>query len=175
MKLLGILVSLTALATAQTPFANATLPIPTTTTKIYNYTPVGLGSTETMQVNIVNLATNPSVSLAGASPAAMCNGTVAFLNAGGTPIGAPSSFAVGAGQTFTATLPFTKAGIAGIRGEIRVQIQTTAPVKNAPGCSLESSLETYDSVNGASHIYLSNAAPQAYAISIPGLTFTNQP
>jgi hypothetical protein len=150
-----LLLAIGTSAIAQAPMATTT---PTTITRNSSFTPVGLGSTETMQVNIANLATNPSTGAAAA-----CTGTVSFLNAAGTVIGTPMSFTVSSGQTFSVTLPFTKAGIAGIRGEVRVSIQTTSPVKNAPPCSLESSLETFDSVNGATHVYLSNPITQVVA------------
>jgi hypothetical protein len=144
---------------AQVPLATTA---PTTITKNSHFTPVGLGSTETMQVNVLNLASNP-VNITANTPAASCTGTISFYNTAGTPIGVATTFTITAGQIASATLPFAKAGITGIRGEIRASIQTTSPVKSAPPCSLESSLETFDSVNGATHVYLSNPVAQVVA------------
>ena len=146
-------------AFAQIPFAS---PAPTTTTKSFHFTSVGLGSTETMQVNVVNLASNPA-NVTANTPAASCTGTISFYNPAGTPIGTATTFTIAAGQTASATLPFAKAGITGIRGQIRASIQTTSPVKSAPACSLESSLETFDTVSGATHVYLSNPVAQVVA------------
>jgi hypothetical protein len=175
--LFPIALGVCAVAFAQGPFA--TTP-PTTLTKISSYTPVGLGSTETMQVNIVNLASNPTPTASATPPAAVCTGTVSFLNAAGTVIGTPSPFSVANGQTFSVSLPFNSAKITGIRGEVRVTIQTTAPVHNAPACNLESSLETFDTVSGATHVYLSNPSGPQYAVGPivlngTGFTFTQNP
>lgn len=110
---------------------------------------IGLGSTETAQINVTNLASNT-----GSGTAASCTGTVSFLNASGAAIGSATSFTVAGGQTQSVTLPFNKAGASGTRTEIRAGISLTANVGTAAApCSLVSSLETYDSSTGATHVF----------------------
>jgi hypothetical protein len=120
-----------------------------------------------MQVNVVNLASNPAT-ITTTTPAASCAGNISFFNNAGTPVGTATTFTVAEGQISSATLTFAKAAIAGTRGEIRAVIQTTTPTgRNAPACSLESSLETFDSVSGATHVYLStpvSPASPVYAV-----------
>jgi len=142
----------TSLALAQGPAAtNATV------THLSSYPPVGYASTETLQVNLANLAANATSN--GTPIAASCTGTVAFLTAAGTAIGTATPFTATAGQTISVTLPFAKSTITGTRGEIRVVITSTNPVgRNAPPCNLSTSLETFDVVSGATHIYLGNIA-----------------
>jgi len=137
-------------AVAQTALAQTTITI----SRNFSYTPVGLAISETMQLNVVNLAENPSTGLA-----ASCTGSFSFYNAAGTLIGTSTPFTATAGETQSVTLTLAKAGITGTRAEIRAVIQTTTPEgRNAPPCSLESSLETFDSTSGATHAYLSSPA-----------------
>lgn len=140
-------------AVAQTALAQTT----TTVTRNSSYPPVGLASSETMQVNVVNLAENPSIT-ASLTPAS-CTAIVSFFNAAGTPIGTATDFTVTAGETQSVTLTLAKAGITGSRAELRAVIQTTTTEgRNAPPCSLGSSLETFDSTSGVTHVYVSNPA-----------------
>lgn len=167
MKTLGLLFVCAATALAQVPPISIGLFTPTPN---LNYPPVGLGSTETMQVNIT---TQPSL-LSGVAIAipvpAGCSGTVAFLNQAGTAIEPATGFTISDGQTFSAALPFAKAGIAGIRGQVRVQITITPPTVNSPlPCTLQSSLETFDSVSGATHVYLSNPPLQSSTALFGGI------
>jgi hypothetical protein len=64
-------------ATTNTMISTASLP------------PVGLASTETAQVNLVNTASAPS-----SGPAPSCTGSVAFYAVGGSLIGAATSAAI---------------------------------------------------------------------------------
>jgi len=52
----------------------------TTATRTITLPPAGLGSTETAEINIVNVATNSS-----SGTAASCSGTISFLNPAGPP------------------------------------------------------------------------------------------
>src|ERR1035438_7507303 len=138
-------------------FAAAALAQTTTTsstsTRVSTYPPIGLGSTETAQVNVVNTATASS-----SGTAASCTGSISFLNASGTVIGTAKTFTVTSGQIFSATLPFTSAGASGTRTEVRGQVSLTVTTgTGAAPCALTTSLETYDSSIGATHAYLSNA------------------
>ena len=149
--------SLAFMIAAAAPFAAAQFATttPPTITRESSYPPLGLASTETMQVNLANLASNA----ANSGPAASCTGSVTFLNAAGATIGTANPFNVSQNSIVSVTLPFTKSSIAGVRGEVRVMITTTTPTgKNSPPCSLETSLETYDTTTGATHVFLSNAA-----------------
>ncbi|HTS31883.1 MAG TPA: hypothetical protein VMH81_38700 [Bryobacteraceae bacterium] len=121
----------------------------TSTTRSFDYPPVGLGSTETAQVNVLNRA-----SASSSGTAASCTGTISFVNTSGTTIGTASPFTVGSGQIATATLPFSKAGATGVRTEfVAVVTLTVSSTSNAP-CELVTSLETYDSTTGATHLHL---------------------
>jgi hypothetical protein len=124
--------------------AMAQTTITTTTTR--EFALIGLGSTETAQINVLNLATT---SLTGAS--ASCAGTIAFLNTSGATIGTSTSFTLATGQISSAILPFASAG-AGlgkvhtvVRGEITLNQTSRVP------CRLVSSLEVYDTNSGVTH------------------------
>ena len=133
---------------------------PTTTpvsfTSNYVFPPFGLGSTETASITVVNRAVVPVSTNSTTPPAApSCAGTISFSNASGA-IGTPASFTLGSEQLKTVTLPFTAAGLTGIRGEIQATVSLTISASMRTPCSLVISLETYDSVTGATHLMLSN-------------------
>jgi hypothetical protein len=116
-----------------------------------------------MQVNVVNLAENPSTttgtSTSSTPTPASCTGSISFPNAAGATIGTSTAFTVTAGETQSASITLAKAGITGSRPEIRAVIQTTTTEgRNAPACSLGSSLETFDSGTGVTHVYVSGPA-----------------
>jgi len=114
------------------------------------FPPVGLGSTETAEVILFNSAPNPTT-----GPAASCAGSVTFTNAGGTTIGTPGPFTAASGQIVTVRLAFGSAAASGARTEIRASIQTTVPTTNPrPACSLQTGFSTFDTVSGATHVYL---------------------
>jgi hypothetical protein len=161
-----LILSLTVIAgaVAQTALAqppSATLP-PPTFTRNSSFPPVGLAASETMQVNVVNLAENPAT-VTSTSPAASCTASISFFNAAGTPIGTATSFTVTAGEAQSATMTLAKAGITGTtRAEIRAVIQSTITEgRDAPPCSLASSLETFDTTLGVTHVYLTGPAPSS--------------
>jgi hypothetical protein len=143
-------------ALAQAPFATTTPP---TVTRNSSFPPVGLAASETMQVNVANQAENPTT-VTSTSPAASCTGSISFFNAAGTPIGTSTSFTVTAGETQSVTMTLAKAGITGTtRAEIRAVIQSTITEgRDTPPCSLASSLETYDTTLGVTHVYLPGPA-----------------
>ena|SRR5438105_2763676 len=119
----------------------------TSSTRTFNLPPIGLGSSETAEVNVANVAVNPNT-----GTAASCTGTIVFTNASGGTLGTATAFTLTAGQATSVRLPFANAaGIAPrtvIRAAIHLTIPTTTP---RPACSLEFTLETFDSTSGATH------------------------
>jgi hypothetical protein len=118
-----------------------------TSTQTFRFPPVGIASTETIQINVLNHATASS-----SGTAASCAGTITFTNASGTVIGTATSFTVTSGQVFSASLPFSKAGASGIRAEIVGSVQLT--LASSTPCALANSLETFDTSSGVTHVFL---------------------
>ncbi len=140
-------------------------PVVTTSgiTRTYNFPPVGLASTETAQVNVVNEAAAPTT--AGATAPA-CTGTVTFANASGKTIGTPATFTTTGSQVFSTQLTFTQLAATGTRGEFVASVQLTSSslIPARALCSLMMSLETFDDTTGATHVYVWNSATLASAI-----------
>jgi hypothetical protein len=117
----------------------------TTVTRSATLPAIGLGSSETAQVNVTNLA---AASSSGA--AASCTGTIAFLSASGSTIGSATPFAVTSGQTFSAKLPYASTAASGrtvVRGVVSLTTTSGTP------CALATTLETYDTTTGATHAF----------------------
>jgi hypothetical protein len=129
-------------ATAQTTGTGTT----TTVTRSMTFVPIGLASSETAQVNLVNLASNPS-----SGTAASCTGSVSFLSAAGTAVGSATSFTITSGKTFSATLPYASTAASGRTVVRAVVTQTFTTGSSAAPCQLASSLETYDTATGVTH------------------------
>lgn len=124
-----------------------------TLARTLNFPPFGLGNTETARVNLTNVATATA-----AGTAASCTGTVSFIGANGSTIGTATSFTIPSGQTSSISLPFSSAGISGTRAELRAVLQVTRSTTTPAPCSLLTSLETFDTSSGASHLFLSDSA-----------------
>jgi hypothetical protein len=124
-----------------------------TVTETSNTPPVGLASSETAQINVVNIASNSS-----SGTAASCTGTISFLNASGTAIGTATPFTIASGVISSVSLPFAKVGVTGTRTEIRGVITRTVTLNSGVPCSLQATFETYDSSTGATHVYLANVS-----------------
>lgn len=121
--------------------------------------PVGVASSETVQVNVVNNANTPTAPDAAAP---LCSGTIAFYSASGSIIGTATSFAIGNGQIFSASLPYSATGATGARTVVRVTITLTATwagIVPPPACALGSSLETFDTLTGATHAFVAGTTP----------------
>jgi hypothetical protein len=144
LKWLLMMAALSAAVAAAQTTTSGTLTRQTTTP------PVGLASSETAQINVVNVATASS-----SGSAVSCTGTISFLNSSGTVIGTATPFTVTNGQIFSATLPFSDVGVSATRAEIRgeVTVTETSGASHVP-CALTSSLETYDATTGVTHLYL---------------------
>jgi hypothetical protein len=127
--------------------ASAQTTSTTSATRSFDFPPVGLASSETMQINVVN-----SAAASSSGTAASCTGTISFTTSGGTVIGTAASFTVSSGEISSATLPFTKTSATGTRVEIVGVISVTAT--SGTPCALRTSLETFDTDSGDTHVYL---------------------
>jgi hypothetical protein len=117
------------------------------------FAPIGLASSETAQVNLVNLASNPT-----SGNAASCTGSVSFLSGTGSVIGSATPFTVTSGQIFSVKLPYANTAASG-RTVVRATVtQTFATGSSTTPCELATSLETYDSTTGVTHVFV--AGPQ---------------
>ena len=143
---------LAAALAAASAFAQGTTST-TTTTRNFIFPPVGLGSTETAQVNVVNIATASS-----RGTAASCTGSISFANASGAVIGKATIFTVGSNQIVSVSLPFGISGLAGTHGEILASVSQTVTFPSSAPCSLVFSLETFATATGETHVVLTNAA-----------------
>ena len=126
------------------------------TNRIFAFPPLGLGSTETAQISVVNNSAN-----AGNGTAASCTGTILFMDANGANLGSPNQFTVTSGQIFSVSLPFASSGATGTRTQIggRVTLTQTASDPKVP-CALDFSFQTFDTATGASHVLLGSSIPQ---------------
>jgi len=129
-----------------------------TFTRSYSFPPTGLASTETAQVNVVNIAV---ASTAANAVAPSCTGNIIFTNAGGTAIGSAITFTTTGSQISSTTLAFSALGAKGNRGEFIASVQETTTVPAKAPCSLVFSLETFDNSTGATHIFLGNSGASA--------------
>ena len=107
---------------------------------------VGLGSAETAQIAVVNLANAPS-----SGPAASCTGAIAFFNAAGTAIGTAAAFTLGTGQVASARLPFASAGASGVRVLIRGVVTVTRTSGSGVSCTPAANLDTFDNSSGVTN------------------------
>jgi hypothetical protein len=129
---------------ASSAFAQSTT---TSATRSFDYPPVGLASSETMQINVLNSATASS-----SGTAASCTGSISFTSPTGAALGAATSFTVTSGDIFSATLPFAKTAATGTRTEV-VGVISVTTTSGTP-CGLRTSLETFDTASGVTHVYL---------------------
>jgi hypothetical protein len=129
--------------------ASSAFALTTTTsaTRSFDYPPVGLAGSETMQINVLNSATASST-----GTAVSCTGTISFTSATGAALGTATSFTVTSGEIFSATLPFAKSAATGTRTEV-VGVVSVTTASGTP-CGLRTSLETFDTATGVTHVYL---------------------
>lgn len=135
-------------------------------TRDYNFPPVGLASSETAQINLVNIA---PMSTTTTSEAPACTGTVTFTNTSGAVIGKPTSFSTTGSQVTSVQLLFKDLQLAStdVRGEFVANVQLTRSVPATAPCSLVFSLETFDSSTGVTHVYLGNSATGTALVGNP--------
>jgi hypothetical protein len=130
-------------------------------TPLFQLPPIGLAGSETAQVNLINTATTATPSTGAVEPS--CTGTITFYNASGSIIGSATSFTAGSGQIVSVSLPYASTGASGSRIVIRVGIvllATATGPQPPPPCALASSLETYDTATGVTHLFASGVAAQ---------------
>jgi hypothetical protein len=120
-----------------------------TITRTLTFAPIGLASSETAQVNLVNLASNPTN-----GNAASCAGSVSFLNTSGSAIGSATPFTITSGQIASVKLPYSSTAASGRTVVRAVVAQTFATGSSAAPCALATSLETYDTSTGVTHAYV---------------------
>lgn len=128
---------------------------------------VGLASTETIGVNLINLASNSSSgpSGTGTTTAASCTGSVSFINSSGATIGTATTFTLAAGAVTEVNLPFSSSGLTSPRGLIRTVVSETF-TPNVP-CQLSFTLNTFDTTSGVTHVFLTGSAPVGYVTPTP--------
>lgn len=126
------------------------VPTPAPMMRSIAFTPVGLASSETVRINVANIASNSQ------STAATCSGTITFDNAAGAAVEPAVKFTVTAGQIYSTSLAASTLGVAyGTREELIGSVVWTQ-VARTP-CTLVVSLETFDSPSGVTHLYISSA------------------
>jgi hypothetical protein len=126
----------------------------TSYTSTQNFPPIGLASTETAQINAVNVAAASS-----SGTAASCTGSISFLSSTGTLIGTATTYTLGTNQLKSVSLPFSTASASAGRIEIRPVVTQTGTTPSDVPCQLLISIETYDSTTGVTHLYLSTTQP----------------
>jgi hypothetical protein len=132
---------------------------PTSFTRTMTFAPVGVATSETVQVNVSNSASNSS-----ATPAS-CSGTITFTVPAAKNQPAAVKFTVSAGQLFSTDLAWGSLGVSG-RAEILASIQLTQSFGTP--CSLITSLETFDSSTGVTHSYQSNPSTSGIVVPLAG-------
>ena len=124
----------------------------TTNTREVDFPAIAFGSGETLEINVINVAANST-----SGTAASCTGSVLFKNAAGTAVGSASPFTLTTGQISSTRLPFATATSSGGRTAIRAAVQITAPTTTPrPPCSLQFTLEVFDSATNATHIVITD-------------------
>ena len=140
-----------------------------TTTSSSSFPPVGIGTTETVQVILSNTATVPSnAAVVSTEPAPSCKGSVAFYNASGTIIGTATSFTLTTGQISQVNLPYASAAPTSVREMIRAVVSLTTTFPGPAPCSLSYSLATFDTATGATHAIVTGAGISAILTPLLG-------
>jgi hypothetical protein len=147
MSIRRLILTSTALAAWSACSAAGQPGVTTSVTRQFTFPVVGIGSTETAEVIVSNQAVNSSN-----GTAASCTGNVSFTNAGsGASMSSPTNFTLAAGAISHVSVQ----GVAGSRTYILPAVQQTITNGSArPPCTLEMTLEIYDTTTGATHAVL---------------------
>jgi hypothetical protein len=137
--------------------------MPFSFSRTVNLPVVGLASSETAQVNVVNLAPSAQpVNSGGTAPSggntASCTGAITFYDISGSTVTSSASFTIGTGQIFSATLPYsqisTSSTSASSRTAIRAVVTSTGTASLTSPCSLAANIETFDTATGVTHVHV---------------------
>lgn len=140
------LLSLTAAAFAQ----DAT----TTRTSTYTFPLVGVAPSEGIEVNLINLASNPT-----SGGVAACTGTVKFTAvSSGTVLAGGGNFSLAANQA-TSIVPTVGNNIATASNRILIRADVTTTFNPGGPCTLGSTLTTFDNATGVTHVLLVGSTP----------------
>jgi hypothetical protein len=167
-------------AGAGAAFGQSTTSTPIVFSRIVNLPPVGVGSTETLQITVLNayqgltilppvtalpslpgLPVLPLLPLPTTTPTITCSGTITLFDTAGTQIGSATSFTAAAGQMASAKFSFGQLASSGPRVEVRGTVVSQ--------CSLAYSMETFDTSSGATHLFFSGSATPALPSTLLGL------
>jgi hypothetical protein len=174
-KLLALAAVFTTFAFAQNqiiilPGAN---PPSTPQSSSFSFPLVGLASSESIEVNLINLAansTNTSTSGSTGGTAASCTGNVTFQTASsGTDIGGATNFTLAADAVASIT-PSVSSTVTTSGGRVLIRAIVTTTFTAGVPCSLASTLNTFDTATGVTHVFLvGQATPVAVPVfTIPG-------
>jgi hypothetical protein len=127
--------------------------------RIVNLPVVNLASSETAQVNVVNLAASFTAVTGAALPTggatASCTGTITFYTAAGTSLGSGTPFTIGTGQISSASLPYSQlVSPNGGRTPIRAVVTLTETAGSGVPCTLASNIEIYDTSSGVTNVHV---------------------
>jgi len=160
-----LLISWLAFSLATAPaFAQISGPL---VVKTANLAVVGLASSETVQVNVVNLAASvmPVVTggtLPSGGTTANCAGGITFYDANGNVI-TSATFMIGSGQIYSAPLPYSQIPAADrpSSGNGRTAVWATVSINNGQSsdapCLLAANVETFDTATGVTHLHTEGA------------------
>ncbi len=156
--ILPIAVSLlTGAAFAQQPSASSIIP------RIVNLPVVNVVSSQTVEVNVVNLAPSVMAAPTSSGPSetttASCKGAITFYTSSG-PIGSGTAFTIGSGEIFSANLPYSGIPQADLvvtatgRTPVRAVVTITETVGARIPCALASNIEIFDTSTGVTNIHV---------------------
>jgi hypothetical protein len=135
---------------------------------------VGLASSETAQVNVVNLASTFLFIIGDFSSGttAACTGAISFYDSSGNAIGSATSFTINSGQIFSATVPYSaivpadRPPTGNGRTTIRATVALNRTTSGGIPCSPSSNIETFDTASGVTHVHVESGGT---FLGLPGL------
>ena len=144
---------------------------PSSLPRVVNLAVVGLASSETAQVNVVNLAPSVQSVAPGSIPnqgvKALCTGSITFYNASGNIITSSPSFSITSGQIFSATLPYSETLPTNGTSSARTAVWATVTIggnNTAGACEPAANIETFDTATGVTHLHV-----EASTLAVPTL------
>jgi hypothetical protein len=151
-------------AWAQQPSVSSIIP------RVVNLPVVNVVSSQTVEVNVVNLAPSVMAVSTGSVPTegstASCTGAITFYTSTGS-IGSGTPFTIGSGQIFSANLPYSAIPQTDLvitatgRTPVRAVVTITETVGARIPCALATNLETFDTSTGVTNIHI-EGSPLAF-------------